>query len=79
MTFLAIASIMDRAFPLVTLSVEEAERRDLVVVLGILFSPSIGTRGPEIPLCHILGLCAGQCSGSTIYFLQGLSPSSSFL
>ena len=34
MTSLDIASMMDREFPLVTISVEESERRYLLVVLG---------------------------------------------
>ena len=79
MNYLSLASMVDRAFSLVNLSVEEADKKDIVVLLGSLLSPSRGKRGPEIPLCCLLGLCAGQGSAGVIYFLRVLSPSLSFL
>ena len=79
MTSLALTSIMDSYFSLVTLLVEEAERRGLVVVLGLLFLPSRVTRGHEPPLNRLLGLRAVQGSASTLSFLRVLSPPGSLL
>ena len=76
MTSLDLAYMMDRIFSLVTLLVEEAERRYLVVVLGSLLwpweaccHPLEGKMGLEPPLRHLICPRAGQGSAVTISFL----------
>ena len=66
MTSLDLDPMMYRAFSFVTLSFEEAERSDLVVVMGCLLSYSRYTRGDELPLHSLLGLRTVQGRSSTI-------------